>query len=778
MKKEMYYNLLKYCIVFVVLIGFASCENDDDLLVSNGQETESIAEILSATSTASTLLGELKKTGLDQTLQNSTTYTLFAPQNFAFEGIDLSGVSDTDLTNLLLNHVWQTSTADLTANLVTGYRNSMAIGPNNNNLSVFVNKENARLLNGNVALVAGMADLGATNGVVHMVDNIVKLPTVADHVRANPEYASFHAALEKTGLVDSLAIEDKVYTVFAPNNTSFDVLIGQLNDAFGWSTLDAIPTEVLIDVLEYHVVTGANLQALEADGEILNTDLEGSTLSIDGTAIDDASYTNATINMINIQGTNGIVHGVDKVLLPNTVFQSVLDVTLDLPARLRDKGYTAFADAVDLAGMSDFVMDEDLTAFVPTNSAFDVFFLTIDNFEDLSDFDTPEELIALRTLLEYHLVNGIVMSNQLQSGTQATVNMEEIEISVEDDITITPSRSNAPIANVGITNIGARNGVIHDLNNVLVPESLAMTLGYPEPIGPGGTPLYGFELYDDALAEGMWNGGWANQDPLNTNPVKSGIYSYRVEYAGDGFEGWQVGGANIPDVNTYSFFNFSAYSENGTTLGVVLNEQWGSQFNVEVAAGEWTQIAIPVSAIANGTSAFNQVVIRGTLGLPGEVVFLDEIGFDVTYESVAGPPELAFALYKDELAEGMWNGGWATQDGTNTDPVREGIYSYAATFAGDGFEGWQVGGAAITDVNQYDFFLASIYSENGTTLGVVLNEQWDSTYNIEVAAGTWVDVKIPVSELANGTTAFNQVVIRGTLGLPGEVVYIDNVGFD
>ncbi len=767
-------SLPKYALCVLLMGGINACINDDEAFKPvDSSAIKTIAEILDETPEASTLNGELPKFGLDETFSNSTTFTVFVPSNTAFSSEDISTLSDVELENLIMNHVLNTTTADLSDNLITGYRTTMASGPESTNLSLFVNTEGGITLNGSTKPVSGMFDLGATNGVVHVVDGLLTLPKITDHINANPNFSTLAMALERVSLVDTLQTAGP-FTVMAPTNNSFEVLLTQLNDAFGWSTLEEIPEDVLTDVLTYHVISESNAISASIDGETLTT-VQGESFSANGTSIDDASYTDAGISEPDIQGVNGVVHAVDKVLLPNTVFQIVLAKTLDLPMRLKDKGYNAFAEAIELAGLSEFIMQEQLTVFAPTDGAFEVLFLQIENFNGLSDFDTPEEIAALKSLLEYHLLDGISMSNQFSNGAIETILLEELNVTTENGMSLTPTRGNAPAPQITIADIGASNGVIHEIDNVLVPESLAAALGYPQPV-VDGTPVYGFQIYDDALAEGMWNGGWATQNPLNTDPVKSGVYSYSAVFQGDGFEGWQVGGADIPDVNAYSFFNFSAYSENGTTLGVILNEQWGNQMDVTVPAGEWTEISIPVSALSNGTTAFNQVVIRGTLGNPGEVVYLDEIGFDVTY--TAGPPELEFALYKDELAEGMWNGGWATQDGTNTDPVREGIYSYAATFAGDGFEGWQVGGAAITDVNQYDFFLASIYSENGTTLGVVLNEQWDSTYNIEVVAGTWVDVKIPVSELANGTTAFNQVVIRGTLGLPGEVVYIDNVGFD
>ncbi|WP_298237046.1 fasciclin domain-containing protein [uncultured Algibacter sp.] len=767
--KHIYKSFFKYFLAVLTVVSFSSCNNDDDLYPSLGNEIKSISDILDETAEISALKGALEQAGLYATLKDNTTFTLFAPTNTAFGGADLSGLSDDELENLLLNHVWNTSTADFSKNLQTGYRNTMAAGYDGNNLSFFVNTSDPITFNGGVSPVSGMFDKGAINGVVHVVDGVIDLPTVVDLIAPNPEYSSLAAALANADLVDTLK-GDGPFTIFAPDNAAFDVLMTQLNDIFGWATIEDIPSEVLTAVLQYHVIEGINTISDEVSGKTFNS-MQGEPFLVTGTTIDDASYTNGEINLLDVQGTNGIAHGTDKVLLPDAVFQQVLSATLPLNERLADKGYSSFLAAAELAGLTDMLTQDQLTAFVPNNAAFDVLFLIIENFDSLSDFDTPEEIDALRALLEYHLTAGITMSNQLSNTALTTVQGEDITVDISNGVSLTPTRENAPAAIVGMADIGASNGVIHEIDNVLIPEGLAEALGYPEPI-TDGQPVYGFEIYDDALREGMWVGGWTAPDFSNTDPVKSGVYSIGVTFP-NGDEGWQVGGASL-NVQDYSFVNASIYSETGTTVGFVLNEQWGSTFNVEIPAGEWTEVAVPISSVANGTTTFTQLVIRGAAGTPGDTIYIDEVGFDVTF--VSSVPSLAVEVYTDALADGMWVGGWTTPDFLNTDPVREGIYSSAVTFP-NGDEGWQVGGLAL-NVQDYDFVNASIYSELGTTVGFVLNEQWGSTYNVEIPAGEWLDIAVPISQVANGTEAFSQLVIRGTGVRTNDTVFIDNVGFN
>lgn len=758
-------NLLS---VLLVLI-FMSCMKDDELFEQADKYPLSIAEILSSSSELSTLNGLLEATDLLTDLKDKTTFTLFAPSNEAFSGVDLSGFSEDSIQNLLLNHVWRTNTADFSQTLQTGYKNTLATGVDGNNLSFFVNTSEQISFNGISSPVFGMIDKGATNGVLHVVDNLIDLPSVVDLISVNPNYSSLTAALTQAELLNALQSEGP-FTIFAPDNDAFSVFLNQVNSIFGWTSLNEIPEEVLTAVLTYHVVGDSNVVSTDVNGETFDSE-QGESFSIAGITIDDASYTNSSINLTDIQGTNGIFHGVDKVLLPDEVFQDILSATLPLSERLDDRGYSSFLAAVELAGLSDELNQNELTSFVPNNSAFEVLFLVLENFDSLSDFDTPEEISLLKSLLEYHLINGISMSNQLSAGTLTTKQGEDITVDLTSGLVLNPSRQNAPPATVGTADIGASNGVIHEIDNVLIPEGLASELGYPEPI-VGGTPVYGFEIYDDQLSDGMWTGGWTSPDYQNTDPVKSGVYSIAVTFP-NGDEGWQVGGASL-NVQDYSFVNASIYSESGTTVGFVLNEQWGSQYNVQIPAGEWTQVAVPISSVSNGTTTFSQLVIRGAAGTAGDVIYIDEVGFDVTYEASA--PSLEVEVYTDVLTDGMWIGGWTSPNFTNTDPVREGIYSIAVTFP-NGDEGLQVGGLSI-NVQDYDFLNASIYSESGTSVGFVLNEQWGSQYNVEIPAGEWVDVEVPISQVSNGTTSFTQVVIRGAAGTPNDTIYVDNVGFN
>ena len=535
-----------YLVILAVVAGLASCDKDDEIYPQLGDDPRNLSEIISETQNLSSLYGALESSGLDSTLRSTTTYTVFAPNNSAFDEVDISGLSETELENILLNHILSTTTADFSSTLSTGYTATMAIGPEENNLSLFLNTEGGISLNGTASVIANSSDIGSTNGVLHQIDGVLLPPTVYDHTQANPNFSMLSEAIELAGLDEALsttATDNELYpfTVFAPTNAAFENFMMQLNGAFGWENLSDIPADILQEVLEHHVVSGANtLSAVIAETE--QTTLQGEILTISADAvISDASYTNTNFTTTDIQGINGVVHGVDKVLLPEDVFQQILGATLNLKERSEDRGYSSFLAAVEKAGLTSILEDEEqeLTAFVPNNDAFTVLFAQITNFESLNDFESEEELEALSNLLMYHLREGALMSSQLTDGGEITTLFEEEIITADltgENARLRPSFEDAIPSGIVNSNIGATNGLIHEINRVLIPNSLVPVLGIPSDEGgkcPVGDEELVFFNWDD---KGIYWGNVTSENDASLSPDGS---SYGRANFQTGGTGWQ-----------------------------------------------------------------------------------------------------------------------------------------------------------------------------------------------------------------------------------------------
>ncbi|GAA4813321.1 hypothetical protein GCM10023330_21230 [Litoribaculum gwangyangense] len=744
-----------------------SCFKDDDVLDNRlSLNPKNISEIISDNPDLSTLASALEAAGLIETLKSTTTYTVFAPNNSAFSGVDTSTLSDEGLLNVLLNHVVSTTRPDFTSTMTTGYLKSLASGPDGTKLSLFVNNSDDIKLNVNASIVNDGKDLGATNGIVHVTDNVILPPTLVDHVLANPNYSSLAAALVKADLIDTLNGTD-IFTVFAPNNAAFEKFMMDVEDAFGWTSLDEIPVDILTEVLLYHVVASTNLLSGDAL-ESTQTTLQGESFSIGADAsIDDMSYTNSNINLVDIQAINGVIHGVDKILLPDSVFQSILSRTLNIVERCDDRNFTSFTAAVEKVGLTSQVSTDQLTAFAPNNNAFTTFFLTIDNFDSLDDFDTPEELDLLKKLVEYHLAIGTTLSSGLTPGmTIETLNGESITFDA-GSMSFVPTHENAPNGGIVTADIGANNGVIHEIDNVLVPDTEATALGYPLP--PSGAAVYGYEIYDDALNSAFWIGGWTTPDFSNTDQVKSGIYSIRVDYQGD--DGFQIGGAG-EDLTQYSTVNAALYSENGTSVTFILNEQWNNGQTVSIPAGEWTYVSIPITNISNGTTILDQFVIRDA-SLSPNTLYIDEVGLDVTYEQPI--PTFNYEIYTENNLTADWIGGWTSPVFDDTSNPSTGIFSIRNVMPAD--QGFQLGGTNI-DLSAYSVVKFSIYCEDATSFRLVMNEEWGNGYYFNPTPGQWNHYTVPLNDtLLNGSTTYTQFVIQEQ-GLNDVVVFIDDIGFN
>ncbi|GAA4281943.1 hypothetical protein GCM10022260_23660 [Gaetbulibacter aestuarii] len=744
-----------------------SCFKDDNVLENKlSQNPKNIGEIISENPDLTTLLSALEGANLLETLKTTTTYTVFAPENSAFENVDLSALSEDEITNVLLNHVIKTTTPDFTSTMTTGYLSSMASGPENTNLSIFVNKGDAIVINGNAMINSDGEDLGATNGIVQITDNLVMPATLVDHILANPDYSMLAAAVEKADLVDVLNGSD-IFTVFAPNDAAFEKFMMDIEAAFGWTSLDDIPVDTLKEVLFYHVVAGKNLVSGDALDTTQST-VQGESLTIgkDG-SIDDMSYTNTMLNLLDVQATNGVIHGVNKVLLPNTIFQAILDKTLNIVERCDDRGFSSFTAAIEKVGLTSMVSTDQLTAFAPNNGAFTTFFLTINNFDGLDDFDTPEELDALKSLVEYHLAAGSTLSSGLTPGmTIETLNGDAITYD-ESSMSIAPSHENAPNGTIVNADIGANNGVIHEIDNVLVPDALAAALGYPLP--PSGAAVYGYEIYDDALNPAFWIGGWTSPDFSNTEQVKSGIYSIRVDYQGD--DGFQIGGSG-EDLTQYSTVNAALYSPNGTSVTFILNEQWNNGQTVTIPAGEWTYVSIPITNISNGTTILDQFVIRDA-SLTSNTLYIDEVGLDVIYEQPI--PSFKYEIYTENNLVADWIGGWTAPVFDDTSNTSTGIFAIYDAIPTDA--GFQIGGTGI-DLSAYSVVKFSIYCDTATSFRLVLNEQWGNGYYFNPTPGQWNTYTVPLDNtLLNGSTTYTQFVIQEQGGNDVEV-FIDDIGFN
>lgn len=302
------------------LILISGCDDDDPSL--------NIVDLARTVPELSMLVEALEITGLDVSLTVAGPLTVFAPANSGFEQFladnnfsDLSDVPVGTLTSVLLNHVLGTSvpSSGITSPI---YATGSAETPFGNNIfaTLYITNDGTVQVNGQ-SNVTG-ADNEASNGIVHIVDNVIALPTVVTYALADTNFSILVAALTRpdlpTDFVDVLTGTGP-FTVFAPVNQAFRDLLASNPD---WDTLDDIPAATLDKVLRYHVTNVGNVRSSDlvnnqeintlATGEILTVDLLGAA-----PGLEDATGEKSDIIFADVQGFNGVVHVIDRVLIPN-----------------------------------------------------------------------------------------------------------------------------------------------------------------------------------------------------------------------------------------------------------------------------------------------------------------------------------------------------------------------------------------------------------------------------------------------------------------------------
>ena len=286
---------------------------------------------------------------------------------------------------------------------------------------------------------------------VVVADDTQDIPTNAQNTGVHD---SLVAALSHAELVSALQA-DGPFTVFAPTD-----------DAFAAAGIDlaTFDTEeenaTLIDILLYHVVSGEVTASAVTDGmnaEALNGDDLSFTVTDGVVMVNDATVTSA-----DVMASNGVIHVIDKVLMPPADLG-------DIPTVAQGTGiHTSLVAAVTQADLVATLQgDGPFTVFAPTDDAFAAAGI------DLEALDTDEGKAALTDILLYHVVAGEVPSSAVTDGlVAAAVNGDDLSFTVGDSVMVND-------ATVVLADVPASNGVIHVIDKVLMPPA-------DEPVLPDG----------------------------------------------------------------------------------------------------------------------------------------------------------------------------------------------------------------------------------------------------------------------------------------------------
>jgi transforming growth factor-beta-induced protein len=271
---------------------------------------------------------------------------------------------------------------------------------------------------------------------------------------ASNNLTTLPAALDAASL-DGLFDDENAgpYTVFAPIDSAFAAL-----DPATLSNL-LLPENVgaLTDILTYHVVEGEVFSGDLSDGMIVPT-LNGATveISIDGSTV---MVNNATVVTADIDASNGVIHLIDTVLIPPAETPEESEPTIAAIAA-GDPNFSSLVSALSSQGLVDtFAGEGSFTVFAPTNDAF----AKLPNYVQRALERNPE---LLKNILLYHVVEGEVLSTDLKR-------FQRVPTLSGDSLVVRSIHGSvrADRAKVTAADIQASNGVIHVIDEVLIPSS-------------------------------------------------------------------------------------------------------------------------------------------------------------------------------------------------------------------------------------------------------------------------------------------------------------------
>ena len=313
-----------------------NCSNGIIHVIDAVLQPKTVVDIASANPDLSTLVTALERTGLTAVLKKGC-FTVFAPTNEAFDtffaslGTDVNNINVNVLKNVLLNH---TLGSIIKSNdIQTGYVSTLSpinLSTNAPKISMYIQKNGSTVtINGGVensGATVTTADIEANNGVIHLVSNVIAIPTLVNHVIANPDFDTLQAVVTSTsgafgdqsGVLNALVglTSAAPATLFAPNNTAFT------NATTGTGFAAGATAAQVSTVLQYHVTTAGNVRSSQLTNNqvvpMFTNPVQDVTVILGTGTVDikDTANNSSRVFQADIQASNGVIHGVDRVLQP------------------------------------------------------------------------------------------------------------------------------------------------------------------------------------------------------------------------------------------------------------------------------------------------------------------------------------------------------------------------------------------------------------------------------------------------------------------------------
>lgn len=257
-----------------------------------------------------------------QTLLNADKKTLFAPTNAAFTAAGITSLpNEATLNAVLTYHVIGSEV--FAADIANGSSSAATLNGN-----IYLSKGTAGVfINGTTQVTA--TDIAGSNGVVHVINRTLLPPSqtiaqiaVAASTSSSPQFTQLVAALSKVpALLDAAGAAGNL-TVFAPTDAAFQALYATVGVADLNALEAAIGNDKLAQVLQHHIV-GARVFSTDLASGSVATLNQNVTVNVSNLTITDGNGSTPPSGLVstslNIHATNGVIHTIDKVLIPTGI---------------------------------------------------------------------------------------------------------------------------------------------------------------------------------------------------------------------------------------------------------------------------------------------------------------------------------------------------------------------------------------------------------------------------------------------------------------------------
>ncbi len=447
-------------------------------------QTVSTQQDLSTLKAAVQFVDEGSDDKLMPQMEASGEMTMFAPSNAAFDKLAEEMIGPGKKGKDLLTDEYKDDVRDIIKNhMLVGQavKSSMSMNKSMSTSLDISATINITIANGVLTITDGqgrvckvtLKDLFTGNGIVHIIDCILMPPkpmlgkSIVAVAQKTPQLSSLVAALgfasNDKDLVKLLS-KKGTYTVFAPTNDAFDALAAELLGAGKTAKDLLVPAnkDLVRAVLQYHVLGAVVKKADIPLGKPIDPLLEGKDFfKIDAVGskviITDGRNRTSEITATDILAKNGVVHLINKVILPAD--KNIVQTAVALAPE-----FSILVEAVVAAGLTETLSGPGpFTVFAPTNDAFASLLAEL----KISKADLLANKDLLVKVLTYHVVPALVLKADVPVGTAIkTVQGDTFTVDAMFKITDQASRKSAIIK----TDVLNKNGVIHVIDKVILPK--------------------------------------------------------------------------------------------------------------------------------------------------------------------------------------------------------------------------------------------------------------------------------------------------------------------